>query len=86
MTTILNNKTILKPGHLVKTTQNQMWGSTKYWGITASGWQDIPTGSAALIISVDNQKIVFLHQDCLFHIQNCYNDREGNPHWCQIIK
>jgi hypothetical protein len=87
MTTILNNKTILKPGHLVKTTQNHLWGSTKYWSTAARAWQDIPVGSPALIISIsiDNLKVSFLYQDSLYHIDNCYNDGEGIPYWCQII-
>ena len=24
-------------------------------------------------------------QDSLYYIDNCYNDREGIPYWCQII-
>ena len=84
--TILNNKTILKPGHLVKTTQNHLWGSTKYWRTTAGEWQDIPPGSPALIVSINNLIVSFLYQDSLYIIDNCYNDGEGIPYWCQIIK
>ena len=85
--TILNNKTILKPGHLVKTIEGEKWGSTKYWNTAARAWQNIPVGSPALIISIsiDNLKVSFLYQDSLYYIDNCYNDREGIPYWCQII-
>ncbi len=76
---------ILKPGVLVKTTNNKYWGSNKFWHINTLQWQDIPTGSPALIISVDYMKIVFLYQDCLFSIHNCYNDEEGMPYWCQVM-
>ena len=90
MTTILNNKTILKPGHLAKTIEGERWGSTKYLLKDTSGmnriiWKDIPFNSPILIVDVDQEYITFLFEQSLYILVNCYNDGEGIPYWCQII-
>jgi len=89
MTTILNNKTILKPGHLAKTIEGERWGSTKYLLKDTSGknsiiWKDIPFNSPILIVDVD-EHITFLFEQSLYYIVNCYNDGEGIPYWCEVI-
>ena len=89
MTTILNNKTILKPGHLAKTIEDRGCRSTKYLLKDTSGmnsiiWKDIPFNSPILIIDVD-EHITFLFEQSLYYMINCYNDEQGIPYWCQII-
>ena len=90
MTTILNNKTILKPGHLAKTIEGERWGSTTYLLKDTSGmnriiWKDIPFNSPILIVDVDQEYITFLFEQSLYILVNCYNNVEGIPYWCQII-
>ena len=90
MTTILNNKTILKPGHLAKTIEGERWGSTKYLLKDTSGmnriiWKDIPFNSPILIVDVSYQYITFLFEQSLYYLINCYNDDEGIPFWCEVI-
>jgi len=91
MTTILNSETILKTGHLAETIEGARWGSTKYLLKDVSGrgalvWKDIPYNSIILIVDVNKDYVTFLFEQSLYHIVNCYNDEEGTPYWCQIIK
>ncbi len=77
------NKTSLKPGMLVQTTTSKRWQSTQYWNSEKLQWENIPKFSPILIISVDIQKIVFLYDDTLYSIHNCYNNLKGWPVWCR---
>ena len=85
MTTILNNKTILKPGDLAKIGGKRWGSSTKYLLKNQQIWQDIPSNSPILIVDVSYQYITFLFEQSLYHIPNTYNDGEGIPYWCQVI-
>lgn len=81
----LNDITILKPGMLAKTAINDMWKSAKYRRKDNTDWEAISPGTPILIVNVSEQGVVFLHQESLFFIYNCYNDEQGNPYWCKPI-
>ena len=80
--TLLNNKTILKPGMLAKTATTDKWQSCKYWHRDKMEWEIIPSHSPIFIIHIDEQRVDFLYEESIFSIHNCYNDKEGNPFWC----
>lgn len=83
--TLLNNRTILKPGMLAKTAINDMWKSAEYRRKDNTDWEAISPGTPILIVNVSEQEVVFLHQESLFFIHNCYNDEQGNPYWCDPL-
>ena len=83
--TLLNNRTILKPGMLAKTMISTYWQSTKYLNFNTLKWHSISTDSTILIVNVEKERIFFLYQDSLFFTHNCYNDEQGNPYWCEPI-
>lgn len=80
--TLLNDKTILKPGMLAETTTNDKWGSCKYWNRNNMEWEYIAPCSPILILNISYMRVDFLYKESLFSIHNCYNDQEGNPFWC----
>lgn len=75
----------LTTGRLFRTRVNDRWQSTQYWDCTENVWVDIRPGSVCLTISVDKQKICFIHAGRLCSIHNCYNEPTGIPVWCDIL-